>query len=385
MDAISTGGIVGAVVGAVIGFVVGGPYGAMYGAAIGLGIGMWLDPFKPDMPAPGKPDVGELTITLAKEGLIIPDVNGLSQLNGNIIFSCCPRVVEIKETQEVSGGKGGGGSQTQETTTGYEYYHTWGILLCMGPVDGLFSIWQNDKSWYGQDTDLIPRGLERGSDDVTNITLFDGKGTADFYWGTNAAPIPTYSNLVSSAVTDAGVNFNIPYRNQCWCLMKDVYIGDYRRVPSLAFVVGKSPQATEFPVLANLTDSYREIEIYDYNPAWAVAYMLCVMVGLPESYVNWDSFDSVAAELYNEVNGGWSKATPPVALVGRGVSITYGQAQSVRAYLTSLFAHIGGVLRYRADGKFHLKLFRGDEDVDDLPLISDFQCLKSPKIRRKAW
>ena len=384
MDAISTGGIIGACLGAVIGFFVGGPYGAMWGAAIGLGIGMWLDPIQPDIPQPGKPDIGELTVVLAKEGVIIPDVNGISQLSGNIIFECCPKVVEIRESQEVGGGKGGG-SQTQETTTGYKYYHTWGVLVGMGPMDNLFAIWQNDKLWYGFNTDETKRGLQRGTADMTTITLFDDKGASDFYWGTGTAATPTYSNVATYAVTEDGVNFNIPYRNQCWCLFKDVYLGDYRRVPSLSFVVGKSPMADDYSVLANLTDDYREIGVYDYNPAWAIAFMLCVLAGLPSSYINWDSFEEVAEELFNELNGGWSDDTPPVALRGRGVSITYSRAESVRSYLTSLFTHIGGVLRYRSDGKFHLKLFRGTEDTDNLPTINDYECLKPPKIRRKAW
>jgi len=99
----SVGGLIGGAVGGAVGFLVGGPVGAAIGAGIGAGVGMMLDPVQPDTPGPW--DQGGISVNLAKEGTPIQDALGTVKVNGNIIWSCCPRSVEIKEEQ---GGKGGG-------------------------------------------------------------------------------------------------------------------------------------------------------------------------------------------------------------------------------------------------------------------------------------
>jgi len=116
----SVGGLIGGAVGGAVGFLVGGPVGAAIGAGIGAGVGMMLDPVQPDTPGPW--DQGGISVNLAKEGTPIQDALGTVKVNGNIIWSCCPRSVEIKEEQ---GGKGGG---SQEVTTGDDIPGRHGVL-----------------------------------------------------------------------------------------------------------------------------------------------------------------------------------------------------------------------------------------------------------------
>lgn len=363
----STGTIVGGVVGAVVGYVVGGPYGAFVGASIGMGIGSWIDPIEPSVTQPGKPKPADLSIVTAKEGDPIPDLNGIGQFAGNIIFHCCDRVEEIKETQGGGGGGGGkggggGGGSSQEVVTGYKYYHTWAVAICTGPVDNLYTIWRQDEVIYGQDdieAEDYTEGLER-SGDMDTITLKKGMGSADFYWGTSTASAPSYDKVVNNTVKE-GINCNIPYRNLCWCLFKDAYIGDYHRVPNLLFVIGKRPDIT------GMDDDCKTIQVYDYNPAYSIAYILSSLAKLPSSFINWDNFNTIADELDTEI---------------RGISIPYEQPTSALRYILSILKHIDGILRYRNDGKLHLKLYRGTETKADLPLITEDDLLKQPVLDR---
>lgn len=142
---------------AIVGFAIGGWAGAAYGFAIGFGMSLLMDALAPDMPSPGQPQTAELAFPTATEGLNIPDVLGTSKMSGNIFQYFGNRVVEITEEQE--GGKGGGGSQ--EVTTGYEYYLSWAMGICLGPVDYLYTIFAGDDVvWSGNLARPDSGGLE---------------------------------------------------------------------------------------------------------------------------------------------------------------------------------------------------------------------------------
>ena len=144
MSNMTTGQIVGTIVGAVIGYFTGGAgwYLAgsiLLGASAGYAAGSALDPVAPDVPGAGQSATGELDVTLADEGIVIADALGTVKGTGNIFWYGGHRVVEIKE--KVSGGKGGG---SKKVVTGYKYYLSWAMGLCIGPIDELISIFQNN-------------------------------------------------------------------------------------------------------------------------------------------------------------------------------------------------------------------------------------------------
>lgn len=344
----STGTIIGGVAGAVVGFFIGGPIGAVWGAAIGMGIGMGIELLSADRPSPGEPELGDLAVNMAKEGAILPDILGTPKLNANILWSYGNRVKEVTEKQE--GGKGGGGGE--EVVTGYKYYLTWIVGICIGPVDKLFTIYKNDEVvWHGE--------LDRpASGGVETITL-EGMGAADFYFGTDDHALNSY---IGSRIDDS--TLNPPYRNMCWMLLKDCYIGDYNRAPSMHFVVGK------YPDIPALTSADRVVEVYDYNPGHALYYLFNTLGDLPTAWLDADSFNEAINVLRAE---------------GLGLTIQFNNQATAQAYAEMILQHIGGVLRYSGDSKFHLKLWRGTDLQSEFPVIDESSLLEPPTIERKTW
>ena len=136
----TAGQIIGGVVGAVAGFLLSGynPYGAYVGFVLGSGIGSYIDPMKPDTDS-GGPQIQELDITMAEEGMVIPHFLGTTKIKGNIVHYFESMSEEVME--EVESGKGGGSSTV---VTGQNYYLSWLQALCLGPIDRLLTVYNGD-------------------------------------------------------------------------------------------------------------------------------------------------------------------------------------------------------------------------------------------------
>lgn len=343
----STGQIVGVVAGAVIGFVIGGPVGAMWGAAIGFGLGSALGT-QPDSDVPGM-QPQEMQINLAKEGTILPDILGTPKCVGHIIWHYVDGDRVVEETEEQAGGKGGG---SQEIITGYEYFATWAVGLCMGPVDKLFTIYKDDKvAWHGELSCPVSGGKE-----TISIT---GMGSVDFYFGTADHEVSSY---MSERVSDST---KMPaYRNQCFAIFKDCSIGATNRVPSMSCILQKTP------TVAPLSDADKDIETYDYNASHAIAYVMTEMIGISSAYIDSGSFEAAATKFRAE---------------SIGLSIHFGQTNSGMTYVESILQHVGAMLRYSGEAKWHLHLWRADEAVAGLPSIDESVMLDEPSLTRKTW
>jgi hypothetical protein len=121
----SLGQAVGLVAGAVIGYFTGGAGFAlvgnvMMGATVGMAVGGMIDPATPDLPSPGQSNMSKLDITLADEGVVVPDALGTVKTVCNLFWYGNNRMEEI--TDEVEGGKN---SSSQTIVTGHEYYLSW--------------------------------------------------------------------------------------------------------------------------------------------------------------------------------------------------------------------------------------------------------------------
>jgi len=148
----------------------------------------------------------------------------------------------------------------------------------------------------------------------------------------------------------------------CWAFFKDCSIGSYNRMPTMRFVLRKTP---EFDF-----SEEHSIQVYDYNPAHAIWYILHTLTGLPESWLHEADFAAVAATLADEQ---------------RGISIVFDRQQSALNYLETINAHVGNVTRYGADGKFHPKLIREDYDVETLLSVDETVMVDEPSFTRKSW
>ena len=241
----SIGGLIGGIIGGVVGFFTGGIGGAAIGFGIGFGLGTIVDPITPDVPSAGSPEQ-KLTITTNEIGLPIPDLVGTGKITGNLL--CYGNERSEAQWSKSSGGKGGGGSHHQ--ITGYKYYMSWAIGLCAGPVDEIYTIFRNEEAvWSGN----LQRP-EAGGQETIAIT---DVGNVTFYFGTDDQEANATVGELISAPT-----LNTPYRNLCWVFFDDCYIGEYHRMPTMRFILRKSP---ELPF-----STKNVIMEYDYNPIHAI-------------------------------------------------------------------------------------------------------------------
>ena len=203
----STGGIIGGVIGGAAGFFLGGPLGAIYGAGMGFSAGMILDPITPDEPNLASPNPNEI-IMEPQEGGIVAEVLGTASLTGNLLMYGQERVENITETVET--GKGGGSDQT--VVTGYEYYMTWAVGICAGPINTLHCIYKG--------TDIVWEGSLDISYSINGRTtvILDGMGTCVFYFGTEDQPI---ENTLLNLVYEEQESLISGMRYLCYAIMLD--------------------------------------------------------------------------------------------------------------------------------------------------------------------
>lgn len=353
MGNMTTGQIIGTVAGAVIGYFTGGAGwylvgSVMIGAGAGYAAGSAIDPNMPDMPSPGQSTTGNLDITTANEGIVIADALGTVKSVGNIFWYGNSRVKEIYT--KVKGGKGGG---SKKQKTGEEYYLTWAIGICLGPVDELISIFSGDNPiWQGN------ASINDSVDGYTLITT--DSGDIYFYFGNTSSVIP--SSMAEIINDETGQTYYPPYKNLCWAYFDDYKLGNYNRAPTIKFVYRKSPSYA--------WNIQNRIGGFDYNPAHAIYYLITSATELPTSIIDEDSFSTVADTLLAE---------------NRGISVLFGEERNALAFLENIITHINGILQFQNDGKFHLALIRDDLAKEDMPSFSEVDLIEPPSITRRTW
>ena len=154
------------------------------------------------------------------------------------------------------------------------------------------------------------------------------------------------------------------YRGLCYAVFDDVYVGELSNVPTVHFILARQP---EYSMIAPTTP---KIAFYDYNPALAIYHLLVVKLGLPESYVDLDSFAEVSETMRSE---------------RLGLSLAMDMSREARSIITDVLSHIYGLLRFQGDGKFHLFLLRSGASVGELPEITENDITEEPVIERESW
>ncbi len=148
----STGGqAVGGIVGGIIGFVASGynPSGALYGAQLGMMAGGYLDP--PKGAKTSGPRLSDLRVQSGTLGTLIPREYGSVAFMGNLIWVQGDKLTEIIVKKKVkTGGKGGGSKATRDEP---QYYATFAVGLCEGPIAGVRRIWIGPDLFYDAGSD----------------------------------------------------------------------------------------------------------------------------------------------------------------------------------------------------------------------------------------
>jgi hypothetical protein len=340
----------GGILGLVIGFVLG-PYagltavmGALYGAAIGYTVGNIISPTAPDIRSVGVP-AQPFQFTPNTVGMPIADALGTVKITGFLVTygkqKAKPQYVEIS---------GGSISGSQQQLVGYKYYASWVLGICLGPIDTIYTIFKDDKViWEGE----VVRPISGGQETIA----IPGMGSMILYFGTDDHAV---NSTIGELLSDA--TLNSPLRGLCYAFFDNCFMNTYNRMPTMVFVVRKSP------VLGFSTKNV--IQVYDYNPAHAIYYILSQLAGLPTVWLYDADFIAVANQLH---------------LDGLGVSLLLDNQQAALTYIETINTYIDSILQYGNDGKFHLKLIRGDYTLGDLPTVDESHMLEEPTLRRPSW
>lgn len=158
-----------------------------------------------------------LDITLAQEGPPVTVCFGRNRFSGMFMnyLKSSFYSKEVYSTGGGEGGKGGGGSAPPPAVVGYEYYLTYEVGLCMGPIDAVQMVWESpgDKKVMvdpDDGEDLPP--LTFSGTDYAEVELYEENsgGTLRVYKGSSN------QSRISSGDPYAYTGMN--YRNVCWAL-----------------------------------------------------------------------------------------------------------------------------------------------------------------------
>jgi hypothetical protein len=222
----SVGQALGGIVGGVVGFFT--PLGLVYGAQIGMMVGGVLDP-----PRTEGPRLEDLTAQTSVYGAFIPRLYGTTAVTGNVIWIQGDKLIEHSHDE---GGKGG------PTVTTFEYFATFAVGLCEGPIDGVRRIWIGGQLWY-----------DAGSDDISTI-IASNEVAARFtlYTGTD-------TQLADPLIQADRVAANVPaYRGLAYLVFEELPLKDYGNSLVGAQVkveVVKDGSTTGFRELSNFTEN----------------------------------------------------------------------------------------------------------------------------------
>lgn len=188
----SNGQIIGGVVGAVVGYFVGNP---VLGAQIGMTIGGLVDPAK--VQGPRLDDLAQQTSTY---GAFIPRAYGTIAVHGNVFWIQGDSLIERSAEDS---GKGG------PTVEEFEYFASFAVSLCEGPIDGIRRIWIGGQLWYDAGSADLATVIA-SNESSTKFTLYTGTETQEadplIQADRGAANVPAYRGIAYIVFNELPLN-----------------------------------------------------------------------------------------------------------------------------------------------------------------------------------
>lgn len=322
--------------------------GALIGGGIGVGanvgwlagsiVGSLLFPQRgPDITTEG-PRLGDLTVSSSAYGVTIPKIYGTTRLAGNMIWSS--GIEEVKSENKQNTGKGGGGAS--QTNITYEYFASFALALCEGPVADLIRIWADGKLLFDKSST---------EDDIGKSDL-----RYRFYTGTETQDP---DSLIAGDKGDSTPAF----RGTCYIVFESLPLVDFgNRIPNITVEVASS------------FSSNRPETSVDYLTVaeGGVTDSFTIDVGLPEYrrgvFFQYEGFTDLIRRInvrtmvedYQRVVQITGTYPPQSALAG----LEYTTTAEPRAVLPNGYIFVsGGVSNHTAVGLV---------DVDSLSLVSTF-------------
>ena len=234
---------------------------------------------------------------------------------------------------------GGGGSMSQQVIVGYNYYGSFALAICHGPVSQIGEIWANGaRIWHGD----VSIG------DGSPATLDTHIGEVTIYWGT------------ASQSPDGNLGHGIAYRHVCYAVANELHFGQNPTPPNLEFVIARETEGLTLSAHSLSEDAVVPEVIFDLltSPVYGC--------GVDDGFIDVPSFEAAAEDVIDEdlgVSPGWRSPT------------TFRQA------LADLLNYVGGVVYYR-EGKLRWKLLRDEVATFSL---DEGDLIEEPGIDRDSW
>ena len=220
---LGTGVVALGLTGAQIGWMVGGLVGSML--------------FAPKGPNSEGPRLQDKTVQASTYGNMIPRVYGTMRIAGNVIFAI--PLIEKKTVTEYGKGGGGGGSVTT-----YEYFGTFAVSICEGPITGVRKIWADGVLIFSMATENTESQFDSevftGFGDSNKVSSANAPGVQQgvaptglvIYLGTeDQEPDPTIEAGYLLPQTPA-------FRGQAYAVFNSIALKKFgNRIPNLTFEV----------------------------------------------------------------------------------------------------------------------------------------------------
>lgn len=211
----------------------------------------------------------------------------------------------------------------KKQTVGFNYYCSFAMVFCLGPVDRIEEVWLNGELfWTG--------AVTRGATDYADLTVGQF-GRLRIYWGTEAQVEDP--DLATSGVVHPA------YRGQCYGVFVDWLLGQNKtQCPSVEIRIQRTPAVSWMTPAQNIDD--------DANPAAVLAEWWASKrfgLGLDEDLLDQGLLNAVADRLVDE---------------GLGVSPFISNSSSFTKALGMLLDHVDGFAVQGADGLFGFDLVR---------------------------
>lgn len=314
---------------------------------------------KPDIENARPKGLGDFSFPTATEGRALPLVWGKVKLVApNVVWYGDLRTKKIREKVKT------GMFSSKKVTVGHQYFVGMDFGLCYGPGVTLHEIEIADRvAWTGTASTSSANGT---GVNVSAPNLFGGfkegggvVGTLQFYAGVSDQEKDTYLTSRLGALVPG-------YVDVCHAVWRQGLIGERETIDKWAFTVSRYPDNLSLP-----GNEHRIGD--DCNPAEVLYEILTNQDwGLGE-----DPSKFIGAE--------WQAVGETLFDEGLGFAMVSDRTRRAEDLVREILRQIDAVLYQESDGRWVLRLVRGDYDPETIPQFGPDDILEVGNFTRSGW
>jgi len=309
-----------------------------------------------------RPDkLGNIKFPQATEGAPVPMVFGRVRLQGpnTIWYGNFYSLITIEEA--------GGIMSSNPYLTGYLYYLSFDLALCLGPGAKVRRVWIDKKLWKSD----VAKGSGSGETGlVTHPNLFGGEKKGGGFTSNYTVYSGEFNQSQNSwlvANTPGGAD-TPSYNGICHIIFRDAYIGTSASLKAMSFEVERYPDNLGLVALGHL---YIDDDINPMEILYTAITEEWGGLGQDSAKIDTDSFKDCAETLFDE---------------GNGMSLSIQSANQAKSVITEVLRQIDGILyQDPSTGMIMARLIRADYSVPGLLVFDESNVIKVTNFSRSSW